>query len=198
MKFVWIRYASLFLVLCICLCLMCCLVFASSNNSFVLTFTYSYNDSVYYSNSDTSSVDFAIQSYNNKWPVSFTADGLGVLDFDPSDYHEIGPYLYFSPSYDSVQFGVDLDQYDIVASVPSGVKDYLNLPDVISVIFSFHVPESPSSGLLSDLQLTGTSFLETVQGIVLTIGKNPLLLLTVGIFFVGGCFAIFSRLLSKN
>lgn len=198
MKFSWIRYVSLFIVLCISLFLMGSFVFASSLDPVELNFTYNYSDSIYFSNSDSSVVDLAIECFNNKWPVSVFVNGLGVFEFNPSSYYQDGDFLSYTLVGDVPSFGVDLSYYDIISHLPLDLKERLGLPDNLSVSFTFGVPSSPSVGLMSDLRLTGTIFLRIVKGIFYTILNNPFLLLTVGIFFAGGCIAIFSRLLSKD
>lgn len=54
------------------------------------------------------------------------------------------------------------------------------------------------SELLTSLGTVATSVLEYVVTICTTIVSQPLLLLTVGFLFVGGCVGIFGRLLSRN
>lgn len=52
--------------------------------------------------------------------------------------------------------------------------------------------------LLADLATVGTKVFSVVGTVCTTIVDNPLLLLTVGFLFVGGCIGIFGRLLSRN
>lgn len=52
--------------------------------------------------------------------------------------------------------------------------------------------------LLADLGTVGTEVLEYVADVCTTIVDQPLLLLTVGFLFVGGCVGIFGRLLSRG
>lgn len=54
------------------------------------------------------------------------------------------------------------------------------------------------SSLLSDLSDTAGAFLSTVGQIVDSIVSSPLLLVTVGIFFLGGCVALLGRFLGKD
>ena len=54
------------------------------------------------------------------------------------------------------------------------------------------------SGLISDLGTVGTAILGEVPKIAQLITGEPLLLLTVGFLFFGGCIGIFGRLLSLN
>lgn len=196
MKFAWIRYVSLLLVLCICICLMCCFVFATDVGLSPFYFSGSlepFTDdglTVYVflqmlSESDLSLLDsFFGDSIYVSIPA-FGVDGFFNVESDSGGvFVEIDDSLFLGVFFDSGNY-----YFTVSSSVFSGPFS--------GYMFSEKLPDSPSD-LLSDLRLTGTSFLETVQGIVLTIGMNPLLLLTVGIFFVGGCIAIFSRLLSKN
>lgn len=52
--------------------------------------------------------------------------------------------------------------------------------------------------LLSSLGTVATSVLDYVGDIAEVIVAQPLLLLTVGFLFIGGCIGIFGRLLSRN
>lgn len=54
------------------------------------------------------------------------------------------------------------------------------------------------SSLLTDLTTVGTQVLSTVGDVADTIVSNPLMLLTVGFLFIGGCIGIFGRLLSRG
>lgn len=52
--------------------------------------------------------------------------------------------------------------------------------------------------LLGDLGTVGTKVITFVGTICETIVSEPLLLLTVGFLFIGGCVGIFGRLLSRS
>lgn len=52
--------------------------------------------------------------------------------------------------------------------------------------------------LLADLGSVAGSVLQYVVDVCETIVAQPLLLLTVGFLFIGGCVGIFGRLLSRN
>ena len=52
--------------------------------------------------------------------------------------------------------------------------------------------------LLADLGTVATNAITWVGNICTTIVDEPLLLLTVGFLFLGGCIGIFGRLLSRN
>ena len=54
------------------------------------------------------------------------------------------------------------------------------------------------SALLTSLTTVGTQILSTIGNICTTIVGQPILLLTVGFLFVGGCVGIFGRLLSRG
>lgn len=54
------------------------------------------------------------------------------------------------------------------------------------------------SELIGDLSTVGTAIVAEVPKIAELITGNPLLLLTVGFLFFGGCIGIFGRLLSRN
>ena len=54
------------------------------------------------------------------------------------------------------------------------------------------------SGLLTSLGEVAASVLTYVGTICTTIIDQPLLLLTVGFLFIGGCIGIFGRLLSRS
>jgi len=54
------------------------------------------------------------------------------------------------------------------------------------------------SGLLTSLSTVGTKIFATIGDVCSTIVGQPLLLLTVGFLFVGGCVGIFGRLLSRG
>lgn len=57
---------------------------------------------------------------------------------------------------------------------------------------------SAMAALLGDLGTVGTNVITYVEKICETIVSQPLLLLTVGFLFVGGCVGIFGRLLSRD
>ena len=52
--------------------------------------------------------------------------------------------------------------------------------------------------LITDLGTVGTAIVGEVPKIAKLITGEPLLLLTVGFLFFGGCIGIFGRLLSRN
>lgn len=52
--------------------------------------------------------------------------------------------------------------------------------------------------LLTQLGTVAESVFTTVGTVASTIVGTPILLMTTGILFVGGCIGIFGRLLSKN
>lgn len=54
------------------------------------------------------------------------------------------------------------------------------------------------SYLLTGLGGVGSSILSFVLELVVTIVQRPFLLVTVGIFFVGGCIALFGRVLKRS
>lgn len=54
------------------------------------------------------------------------------------------------------------------------------------------------SELITQLGTVGTAIVEEVPKIAQLITGEPLLLLTVGFLFFGGCIGIFGRLLSRN
>ena len=54
------------------------------------------------------------------------------------------------------------------------------------------------STLLTDLGTVASSVITNVGTICTTIVDEPLLLLTVGFLFIGGCVGIFGRLLSRG
>lgn len=58
--------------------------------------------------------------------------------------------------------------------------------------------ESTMSTLISNLGTVGTAIVGEVPKIAKLITDEPLLLLTVGFLFFGGCIGIFGRLLSRN
>ena len=58
--------------------------------------------------------------------------------------------------------------------------------------------EITMTSLLSDLGSVASSAITQVGTIASTITSTPLLLLTVGFLFLGGCIGIFGRLLSRG
>ncbi len=54
------------------------------------------------------------------------------------------------------------------------------------------------TALLTSLGEVATEVIEYVGTICTTIVAQPLLLLTVGFLFIGGCIGIFGRLLSRG
>ena len=57
---------------------------------------------------------------------------------------------------------------------------------------------SAMANLLTDLGTVATKAFDQVGTICSTIVGEPLLLLTVGFLFLGGCIGIFGRLLSRG
>lgn len=57
---------------------------------------------------------------------------------------------------------------------------------------------SAMGSLLADLGTVATKVITQVGTICQTIVDEPLLLLTVGFLFIGGCIGIFGRLLSRG
>lgn len=57
---------------------------------------------------------------------------------------------------------------------------------------------TPMGSLLAQLGIVVTKVFGYIGDICSTIVGNPLLLLTTGFLLIGGCIAIFGRLLSKN
>ena len=57
---------------------------------------------------------------------------------------------------------------------------------------------TPMGSMLKDLGLVGTDIFSGVGKVASAITGDPLLLLTVGFLFIGGCVGIFGRLLSRN
>lgn len=62
----------------------------------------------------------------------------------------------------------------------------------------FEASVTPMGSLLTNLGLVVTKVFTYVGDICSTIVDNPLLLFTTGFLLIGGCVAIFGRLLSKN
>lgn len=58
--------------------------------------------------------------------------------------------------------------------------------------------EITMSTLITDLTSVATAVISQVSTIATTISGTPLLLLTVGFLFIGGCIGIFGRLLSRS
>lgn len=58
--------------------------------------------------------------------------------------------------------------------------------------------EKTMSALITQLSEVGTGIIGVVPDIAQLITGEPLLLLTVGFLFFGGCIGIFGRLLSRN
>ena len=58
--------------------------------------------------------------------------------------------------------------------------------------------ETTMQTLITDLTAVGTAIVAEVPKIATLITGEPLLLLTVGFLFFGGCIGIFGRLLSRN
>lgn len=58
--------------------------------------------------------------------------------------------------------------------------------------------EITMTSLLGDLGSVASSAITQVGTIASTITSTPLLLLTVGFLFLGGCIGIFGRLLSRG
>ena len=54
------------------------------------------------------------------------------------------------------------------------------------------------SELLTDIGTVVTQILFTIGNVANSIVSTPILLLTVGFLFIGGCVGIFGRLLSRS
>ncbi len=57
---------------------------------------------------------------------------------------------------------------------------------------------TPMGSLLAELKLVVIAVLDYVGNICSTIAGQPILLLTMGILFIGGAIGIFGRLLSRG
>ena len=54
------------------------------------------------------------------------------------------------------------------------------------------------SELLTEIGTVVTQILSTIGNVASSIVSTPILLLTVGFLFIGGCVGIFGRLLSRS
>lgn len=168
-----------------------------SFNSGQLTFDYvleNLGDELYAS--DASSLyGFFLSVWRNKESLSFFIPSLGYCFVtDPSSYSlvEQGSDLFYVFS-DDPQFGLVLenDHWFLM-----GLLGFLG--PSLSVTGTYDFAVSSDSSLLSDLSDTAAAFLGTCGQIADAIVSTPLLLFTVGIFFLGGCVAIFGRFLDKE
>lgn len=76
------------------------------------------------------------------------------------------------------------------------VANILDLPPGMPLTLTF--APADNAALLSDFSAVASAVIDWVGQIAAAIVDHPLLLVTVGIFFVGGCIALFGRLLSRN
>lgn len=215
MKIYLIRCLCLLVVLCFTVCLMANFVFASDDTSVSpIYFSCSFfpNDDVFvsfYELSFDDSISLALLMGDLDNSLYFTVPSLGVDGYLQGSFVDDGDLRGFLFQLSDDPLCVCLGELsNFVFDDEPGSDDYItlvfvsdrDLGSISGYIYSEHYFPEPSGAdaLLSDLQLTGESFLDTVEGIVVTIGKTPLLLLTVGIFFAGGCIGIFGRFLSKD
>lgn len=110
------------------------------------------------------------------------APAINSSFFEYSDdewVHVSGQYFFAYESYDCVYSSCRLvDHRGIVLYDPDSV-------------FS-------SSSLLADFSAVSVSFLGVCRDIADVIVSNPLLLITIGFFFLGACIVILRRIIDKN
>lgn len=133
-------------------------------------------------------------------PITFVVNGTSYSGYftKNNDSYFIGNgHLYNSEFPDT---GEDF----FIGYVPGtqfGIALRGNIPSATIEIYAGTKPVDPSedtTSLLSDLGSVAGAVMQFVSTVADTIVSTPLLLLTVGFFFGGGCVGIFGRILSKN
>lgn len=137
--------------------------------------------------------------YDGTVPVTFVVDGIPYVlyaqDLGFNDQIFFGNSSLVDPSFPSsdVDFIVVINA-DLLSFFTSSV-------DYGSLTLEIYVGDKPAEfdqGLLDDFGTVAGAVMGFVVTIADTIVSTPLLLLTVGFFFGGGCVGIFGRILSKN
>lgn len=137
----------------------------------------------------------------------FYAPSLGVSGALSREENALGIILYrynISSSLEVLDYPCFLvalfDRNTVSLLLSGGSLSNVPLDFPFTVQFSSEpfVEQSGTGSLMGDLGSVGSSFLGVVGDIADTIVSTPLLLFTVGIFFMGGCVAMFGRFLSKD
>lgn len=137
--------------------------------------------------------------YDGTVPVTFVVDGVSyslyAQDVGLSDQLFFGDASLFDPSFPSS----DLDFNVVIGD--DRLSFFASSVDYGSLSLEIYVGDKPAEfdqGLLDDFGTVAGAVMDFVVTIADTIVSTPLLLLTVGFFFGGGCVGIFGRILSKN
>lgn len=113
---------------------------------------------------------------------------------DPVFFSGVDSDLSFNACSDSLGECLVLTGYIISGELYIG--NVLSLPAGMPLTLTLTLDSD--SSLFTDFSSVASAVIDWVSLIVAAILENPLLLFTVGIFFVGGCIALFGRLLSRN
>lgn len=126
---------------------------------------------------------------NGSEPLTFVIDGVSYS-------------LYATLADGGMVFMNDL--FGFVSTSPDSGWDFIMLDVRDSVSIEIYAGTKPADSteatslLLSDFSSVAGAVMQFVSTVADTIVSTPLLLLTVGFFFGGGCVGIFGRILSKN
>ena len=101
-------------------------------------------------------------------------------------------------TYHSEGFGWGGSSYDWVRTVDFGTGAAIESPEFYAWFTSNAIPHRDMWTLTERLQAVAASIWSVIVTISSTIVSNPLLLFTSGFLFLGGCIAIFSRLLARR
>lgn len=122
-------------------------------------------------------------------PLNVVVDGVpfsiaGYFDEDSFWFTGESVLVVFSPDNEEFIFGISGDLKSVQVEIYAGSKPA--------------DPTENTTSLLFDLGSVAGAVMQFVSTVADTIASTPLLLLTVGFFFGGGCVGIFGRILSKN
>lgn len=146
-------------------------------------------------------LDFRVPADPYGYQCNVSVDGViysGQLVDGFGGYYMGNPFLFDSTLPDTGEsffFGLIPDQ--MCGFVLPLDQNMLVVPVTCEVYLSA-LPDPETVGLLDDFGTVAGAVMDFVVTIADTIVSTPLLLLTVGFFFGGGCVGIFGRILSKN
>lgn len=151
---------------------------------------------------DGSVVDNAICSFDvsgvppGHYLLSLSAPLAGEIAYTPDPMFFSGADSSFDIYACSDHLGACIGLPSSVVSGQLFVSNVMGLQPGIPLTLTF-VPAAESS-LFSDFSAVASAVIDWVGQIATAIVEHPLLLVTVGIFFAGGCIALFSRFLSRD
>ena len=131
-------------------------------------------------------------------PITLVVDGRSYSGY----FSEIDGSYALGNAYLAISYFPDTGE-DFFVGYEPGVRFGISLRgDIKSAVVEVYAGTKPADSetvsMLEDFGTVAGAVMDFVVTIADTIVSSPLLLLTVGFFFGGGCVGIFGRILSKN